>query len=133
MLRGQDPFAGLATRREDLRSELERELRSKVLRLRGSWAAAAPNGKALDDLVVSSSGTVLALLRAALRLAGRAVPGADADVVREAASAHELDAAAVAWVLERRAGLTPPRLAPFDERAARYVEQIERLAHRVNG
>lgn len=128
LLRGRDPFAGLATTREHLRSELEREVRSKLLHLRTAYAAAAADAGALEALLEQSSGTVLSLLRAALRLAGREVPREPGAMVAEAAQLAGLDPAAFAWVLARRAGDRQARLAPFDGRAAGYVDAVQQLA-----
>jgi hypothetical protein len=133
LLKGGDPFAGLATTREHLRSELEREVRSKLLHLRTGYAAAAPDGKALEELLEQSSGTVLSLLRAALRMAGRPVPAEGAAVVAEAASLAGLDREAFGWVLARRRGDRTSRLTPFDAQAARYVDMVQRLAAWVDG
>lgn len=133
LLKGTDPFAGVATTREHLRSELEREVRSKLLHLRTAYAAAAPDGKALEDLLEQSSGTVLSLLRAALRVAGRPVPVEGPAVVTEAASLAGLDREAFGWILVRRSGERTGRLAPFDARAAQYVDAVQRLASWVDG
>lgn len=133
LLKGTDPFAGVATTREHLRSELEREVRSKLLHLRTGYAAAAADGRALEDLLEQSSGTVLSLLRAALRVAGRPVPAEGSAVVSETASLAGLDRDAFGWVLARRGGDRTNRLAPFDARAAQYVDAVQRLASWVDG
>lgn len=133
LLKGADPFAGVATTREHLRSELEREVRSKLLHLRTAYAAAAPDGQALEELLEQSSGTVLSLLRTALRVAGRPVPAEGPAVVAEAATLAGLDRAAFGWILARRSGDRAGRLSPFDARAANYVDAVQRLAFWVDG
>ncbi|MGI9041168.1 MAG: hypothetical protein ACR2HK_08725 [Gemmatimonadales bacterium] len=88
VLRGDDPMAGLALERSDLRRALEREFRGKLLRLRQGYAASAGDAQALGALAGKSAGTVLVLLRALLTLLGRPVPadpvelaGASADAI----------------------------------------------------
>ena len=60
MLRGSSPFDGLETNREDLRRELEREIRSKLLRLRTEFVAVAADSRALETLLTESAGTFFA-------------------------------------------------------------------------
>ena len=133
VLAGRDPFAGVVTRREDLRRELERELRGKVLRLRTEYAAAAADGKALGRLLVHSAGTFFILFRAALRLAGGVPPADHVALVRETAAAAGLDATALEWVLAALAGKEPKGLEPYDPVAGRYVDAMEALADYVDG
>ena len=133
LLAGRDPFAGLATRRADLRRELEHELRGKVLRLRTEYAAAAADGKALSRLLVHSAGTFFILFRAALRLGGGAPPSGHEALVRETAAVAGLDATAFDWVLAALGGKEPKPLQPYDPIAGRYVDTMEKLADYVDG
>lgn len=132
LLRGPDVFDGLATRREDLRQELEREVRGKLLRLRTEYAAACGDGKGLGKLLLASSSTFLALFRATLRLAGRVPPAEPAALVQAAAEVTGMDAGAFEWVVGRLTGQAMPALEPFDPVGARYVDAIERLARFVD-
>jgi predicted nucleotidyltransferase len=132
LLRGTDVFGGLKTSRADLRQELEREVRGKLLRLRTEYAAAAPSGKALARLLLGSASTFLTLFRAALRLAGRVPPREPGPLVRAAAEIAGMDAAAFDWVVGRLEGRAMPALDPFDPVAVRYVDAIERLARFVD-
>lgn len=131
-LRGRDVFEGLTTTRADLRHELEREARGKLLRLRTEYAAAAPSGKALASLLVSSSGTFLTLLRATLRLVGREPPHEAGALVRAASEATGMEAAAFDWVVGRLEGKAMPALEPYDPVAAGYLDAIERLVRFVD-
>jgi predicted nucleotidyltransferase len=131
-LRGRDVFAGLETTRADLRQELEREARGKLLRLRTEYAAAAPSGKALATLLVATSSTFLTLFRAALRLVGREPPHEPGALVRAASEATGMEVAAFDWVVGRLEGKAMPALEPFDPVAARYVDAIERLVRFVD-
>ncbi len=134
LLLGRDPFAGLATRQADLRAELEREVLSKLLHLRTAYAAAAGNGRKLGLLLEHSSGAILTLLRAALRVAGKPVPADDVPAqVRAASALVGCDPAAFDWVLARRSGGDAPKLSAHDERAERYVDAVQKLAAWVNG
>jgi len=132
VLAGRDPFEGIATRRSDLRVELEHEVRGKVLRLRTEYAAAAADGKALGRLLVHSAGTFFVLFRALLRLTGGVPPAGHDALVRETAAAANLDAAAFDWVLAAIDGRNPPALGAFDPIAGRYVDAMEKLADAID-
>jgi len=132
LLRGGDVFAELTTRREDLRQELEREVRGKLLRLRTEYAAAAGDGKALGKLLLASASTFLTLLRATLRLTGRVPPAEPAALVEAAAEVVGMDAGAFGWIVGRLAGRAMPPLEPFDPIGTRYVDAIERLVRFVD-
>ncbi len=132
LLRGADPLDGIETTKEDLRRELEREVRGKLLQLRTEFAAYAADGKALGSLLADSATTFFVLFRATLRLAGRTPPLNSAELVRETADLADLDGTAFDWILGRLAGQKQPNLKPYDVTGDRYVEQIEKLAHFVD-
>jgi predicted nucleotidyltransferase len=132
VLAGSDPLDGLATTRADLRRELEREARGKLLYLRAGYTAASGDGAALGELLAQALGTLLVLFRAALRACGRSVPGDTADLIRRTADEAGFDAAAFDWALAARQGAAPRRLAPYDPDAARYLAAVERFTRWVN-
>ncbi|MFI5208516.1 MAG: hypothetical protein ACHQX4_10945 [Gemmatimonadales bacterium] len=132
LLAGRDVVSGLATARADVREELERESRGKLIRLRAGYAASAADGKALGSLLAGATGTFLTFFRAALRLAGRPIPAEPAGVVREASLLAGFDAAAFAWALEERGGAKPKKLGPYDPVAAAYLAAVERFVKYVN-
>ena len=132
LLRGRDPFDGITTTREDLRRELEREIRGKLLRLRTEFAAAAPNGKALGELLLDSAGTFFVLFRAVLRLVGHTPPQTPKTLVHETAEAAGLDPSAFDWVLDKIVGHNVQALKAHDPVGDHYVEQIERLAQFID-
>jgi len=132
LLRGTDPLETVETKREDLRRELEREVRGKLLQLRTEFAATASDGKALGALLADSAATFFILFRATLRLAGRKPPSNSAELVRETAELAGFDGTAFDWILKKIAGYKPPNLKSYDPVGDRYVEQIEKLAHFVD-
>jgi len=132
LLRGSNPLDGIVTEQEDLRRELEREVRGKLLQLRTEFAAAASDGKALGALLIESARTFFVLFRATMRLAGRTPPLDVAELVRETADLADLDGTAFDWILNGLAARKQPQLKPYDAVGDRYIEQIESLAHFVD-
>lgn len=132
VLAGGSPWDAITIDRADVRRQLEQELRGKVLRLRQGYLAARGDGRALENLIRATAAGWLAMLRAALRFAGREVPAAAADVVRSAAPvigfAPEPVASLVAGARDRH----DLGLAARDPRAAAYVAAVARTAEYVN-
>ena len=54
-------------------------------------------------------------------------------LVRLASEAAGLDASAFDWVVDKIAGRTVRALKPYDDIGARYVDELEKLAHFVDG
>ncbi len=132
LLAGQDPWAGIAVRRDDLRRQLEHELRGKVVRLRQVYAAFRGDGTRLAEAIAATLAGFLTMLRAALRLAGHEVPSVGADVVRAGGAVAGFDPAPVVDLLARLRGPQAGRLAPRDPRAAAYLRAVTRTAEFVN-
>jgi hypothetical protein len=132
LVAGTDPFEGIVTNRDDLRQELEREVRGKLLHLRAQYAAFAPNGRALTRLITDSAPTFFVLMRALVRLEGQAPEAKPAKLVEQAASIADLDVDAFAWVVGKISGDKVKSLRSDDPIAARYVDEIQKLTHYVD-
>lgn len=74
LLYGEEMLDDLPIRSEDLRLQLERELKQKVIALRQGYLAAAGRRRALRRIMFGSIASVLTLMRAALRLYRAAIP-----------------------------------------------------------
>lgn len=132
LVRGESPFEGVTTRKDDLRRELEREIRAKLLQFRTEFVASASDGKALGNLLLESAGTFFVLFRALLRLVGREPPQERDALVTAVAETARLDVEAFTWILGKMGGKKLPALEAYDPVGDRYLEQIERLASFVD-
>lgn len=82
VLRGADLLEGMQPSPTQLRAALERELRTKLVRLRQGYALRAADSHELGVFVSATLSTVLVLARATLVLLGRPVPHEPAALVR---------------------------------------------------
>ncbi len=132
VLHGADVLKAVRIRPTDLRAELERELKAKLLRLRGTYAAAASRPAELQELLVKSASTFLVLFRGLLRLQ-RVSP---VPPKREAAAALarrcRINLGVFAYVEKLRTGDRTARRAPVEPQARRYLEAIEAVARKVD-
>jgi len=74
ILHGALPAERPSVRREDLRLQLEHETLSKLLRLRHSVLSSGAEPRALLEMLEGSAPSIMAILRATLRLAGEEPP-----------------------------------------------------------
>ena len=132
LIAGTDPFEGAVTSRNDLRRELERELRGKLLQLRAQYAAFAPSGRVLTRLLTDSASTFFVLMRALVRLEGQTPEAKPARLVEQAASIANLDVGAFGWVVDKIEGEKVKALRSDDPIAARYVDEIQKLTNYVD-
>ena len=65
---GSDPFASLGFSKTDVRLQCERELKAMLIRLRQGYIASAANKKLIRDILISTVGALVPLLRAMLWL-----------------------------------------------------------------
>ena len=133
VLAGRDPWAGVTVRREDLRRELEQEVKGKLVRLRQAYVAFRSEPKRLGPVLVGSAAGFFTMLRTALRLAGRTAPAAPDDLVREAAALIGFDAGELGDVLAHVQGRQTLKLGARDPRAAAYLAAVARTAEFVDG
>lgn len=70
VLYGENPLADVEVSVDNLRLELERELKGKLIQLRERYFMCAGDKKAVSDLLARSSSTFLTLFRHTLRLVG---------------------------------------------------------------
>ena len=71
---GPNPFAGMKIDPAHLRLQLERELKTKLILLRGRFLTAKGSAKEVEALMVSSISSFLTLFKAILRLYGENPP-----------------------------------------------------------
>lgn len=132
LLRGEDPFAEVATEAPHVRHELEREARGKLIQLRAEYVAVASNGKWLGALLLSSAKTFFVLFRALVRVGGATVPEREHDLVRAAAEIAGFEPDAFTWPLARLGGARAADLVPYDPSGARYLAAIEQFVQYVD-
>src|SRR5262245_24767099 len=85
VLWGAEPLENVSVSPAKLRLQCEREIRTTLLRLRATYLEVYESPQGLLDLVSGSYGTVAAIARAAMRLAGEPVPARTEEMLDAAA------------------------------------------------
>lgn len=132
LLAGEDLLASLAVDSHHLRSELERELKGKLLRLRGSYAASAGDARRLRELLSRSSSTFLTLFRGYLRLMKAASLPPKSGAAAALGARLGLDMEPFAYAARLKAGEKTAAKEPPGPWAERYLACVEAVVERVD-
>ena len=88
---GDDPFEALAFDKKDVRLQCERELKAMLIRLRQGYIASAANKRLVRDVLISTVGGLVPLLRAMLWLKDAERPQCAEPALRKAAETYSID------------------------------------------
>jgi len=131
VLFGEDVFEGFEVPMNLHREQVERELRTNLIRLRQAYLAAPRNNRALEQLMNASVSTFAALFRHALIALGEPVPQSKRAVVDALAALLRFDAAGFHAVLDAREGRrreknVPATFASYLGAATHVAEEVDR-------
>ncbi len=130
VLHGEDALALVEVGRDNLRLQCERELRTKMMRLREGYVESHDRPRDLRRLLTTSYTTFVALFRGCLHLLGAEVPLHNAEVVSAFCARAGLDASAFEGVdrLKRGEGADGDLKAVF----TRYYQELTRAVGTVD-
>ncbi|MGH9466008.1 MAG: hypothetical protein ACRD1Y_01510 [Terriglobales bacterium] len=132
VLCGEDLFGSVPHYPELHRLQVEHDLRSRLLRLRGSYMSLGRDAKALEALMLDSVSSFVTLLRHALAAVGEPLQVDKAKVLAAAAARFQFPATAFEPVLAARLAntrLQGGKLEPLRQLFAQYlaaIMQVER-------
>lgn len=132
VLTGEDLFAEVTRFPHEHRQQVERELRTQLLRLRGRYPL-AQDGKSLARLMTESAGTFITLFRHALAALGE--PMLTGKEATAAAAAKKFGFEAEPWerILRARCGqdTLPKDRARLQPMFAAYLEAIQKVERQL--
>jgi|SRR4051794_5224964 len=134
LLHGKDVVTGLAIDNSFYRSQVEHELRAKLLRLRQKTAGMLADPNLLRRLLLDSISTFCVLFRHALLLHGHDVPPRKREVIHAARQHFNLDAAPFEKLLDIREERIKPRdvdpidlVDPYLQGIGIVIDAVDRL------
>ena len=138
ILYGEALFADLDIHLDHLRTQCERELREKMMRLREAYLEVHDSPRKLNRLLTDSYSTFVALFRGCLHLHGDEVPAHNDEVAAAFAAAADLDRAPLDEVAllkhGQAAGGNPKELfARYYDELTKAVARIDRFAPSPGG
>ena len=127
ILHGALPAVRPVVRREDLRLQLEHETLSKLFRLRHAVLSSGGEAKALLDMLESSASSIMALLRATLRLAGEEAPAESGQVLDRIEVTTGINVATFRRVLGHSRGDAKVKESEAESVTANYLSSVAEL------
>jgi hypothetical protein len=130
-LYGPDPLQGLAVKTEDLRMELEHELRGKLMRLKARFALTEARPGLVEKLMVDSLSTFLVLLKGVLRLRGEKPPARKMEALRKLRERLDFDLEPFEALHRLKNG---EKIVKLDVLGTfeKYLGALEAILHNVN-
>jgi predicted nucleotidyltransferase len=132
VLFGEDLLADLVIHPENLRLELEHELKTKLLRLREEYLLSAGRARAVRALMVQSIGTCLVLIRAALRLFIADIPAKKMDALRALPAHLAFDPEVFEQIERMKEGQDQTPAAEMSALFERYLRGVESVVDAVD-
>ncbi len=133
LLRGQDLITSLPHDAAQHRLQVEHELRTQLIRLRGRYMRVNKDAKAVEKLLLDSFSTFVTLFRHALVAVGEPILAHKEDIVAAAAARFGFDSAPFRAILAARSGdstLVRDKKQVYPVFAA-YLDAIQRVERRV--
>jgi predicted nucleotidyltransferase len=130
VLAGRDPFAGLSIGRAHLRLQCERELRTKLMRLREAYIECHDRPAELERLLTTSYTTFVALFRGCLSLMHGVIPRQNAEVVKAFCEHAELQLAPFEAVDRLKRG--EKAAGPLKELFSGYYVQLTQAVEAID-
>ena len=132
VLYGRDPFEGLELQTQNLRHQLEYELRAKLLRLRRLYIPASQNANHLARLMVESLDDFAVLFRHVLLMLGKVGPFNRHECVMALAEALHLDKTALERIFVYSADEEVWIESETSQTFTNYLVQIEKVIEVVD-
>jgi predicted nucleotidyltransferase len=133
ILSGEDVVSDIEVSDENLRLELEHELKGKLIQLREGYLMTGGKPRQVTSLMTNSISTFLVLFRGALRLySGSEVPVLKRDALQALSEHIEIDQAVFLEIDSLRQGEVKSKDIDADALFDRYVNEVERVVDAVD-
>jgi predicted nucleotidyltransferase len=132
LVAGRDVLGGLVFRKEDVRSQCERDLRGKLILLRAGFLDSEGRAKDLRDLIGASVNAFLSLFQGLLFLKDIEIPATKREVLEKTAEAFSLKGEVFSRCLDIREGKDGPAGENVREIFMSYMGEVEALCIRLD-
>jgi len=129
---GKDVFADITISREDLRLQLEREMKGKLLNLRQAYFQAAGDPKSAALLIRDSFGTFLSLFPAVLFLKNESISQNTRENIKRVSLLFKLDTHVLEQLYSIRGESEKLKKSRTSELLRNYITQIRTLAQQTD-
>ena len=132
LIYGEDVLGPLTFKPEDLRLQIERELKAKILLLREGYLESEGSARRVRELIGRSLTAIVSLFNAMLYLKGVGVPRDKYETVREAARVFTMDAAVLMLCFDIKQGKDPLSGKEVIAAFKKYLQEVEKACHIID-
>jgi hypothetical protein len=132
VLYGKDPFENLEIATDNLRHQLEYELRGRIIRLRTLYIPASRNPERLARLMADSLNSFVTLFRHVLRFHGEEAPVDPREAIIKLVNRLDLDSRTFARIFAYAADEETWLEAETNETFGSYLEQLQQVVDSVD-
>lgn len=132
VLYGEDIVAEIDISQENLRLELEHELKGKLIQLRERYLTTGGKPKLVAELMINSLSTFLVLFRGSLRLYRDEIPAKKIDVLDALSEYISFDSDIFTKIDDLRTGKIKTGDIQPDELFERYLDTVEEVVDAVD-
>ena len=129
---GQDIFAGITVDLKYLRLQCERELKSRLIRLRQAYLEVGAKAEGLNMLLIQSFNSILPIMRSLIYLCNQTPKIPKEHLLPQVSAQFGLDDKIFKRILELRGLKKPPSLPELESIFGGYLQQLEHLAQAVD-
>jgi len=124
---GKDPLKGIKINQKQLRLQVEREVKGKLLQLRGAYLTSRGWGINLAVLASQSLTALVSIFQGILYLRGKEIPDQRGDVIKAIAAETGLAAEPFVRLLEVKEGESKPSARVMKGLMKSYIAEVSRL------
>jgi predicted nucleotidyltransferase len=125
---GNDPLKGIKINQKQLRLQVEREVKGKLLQLRGAYLTSRGWGINLAALASQSLIALLSIFQGILYLRDKEIPSQRVEVIKAIAAETGLAAEPFVRLLEVKEGKSKPSARVMKGLMKSYIAEVSRLA-----
>ncbi len=129
---GEDVFSGIEISRDDLRLQLEREMKGKLLHLRQAYFQAAGDTRSAEQMIHDSMVTFLSFFPAILHLKGEKISDDNVENINRISLIFKLDAELLLKLYKVKLGNEKIKKNELSSTLQDYTAQIRSLALHVD-
>jgi len=129
---GEDPLQSISIGKRDLRHQIERELRGKLVYLRAGFLGTGIDREALREMIASSVPAFAAIFSALLFLKDEESQKSRSETMKRVCEVFGLDASTIQTVLNVRSDSWRGSTVQLQELTQRYIAEIRKLVELVD-
>jgi predicted nucleotidyltransferase len=132
LLSGTDIFSGMIIDRKNLRLEIEREFKSKLIRLNQAYIMAGRDRNKAKKLLSRSVSTIIALIKASIRLYGKNAPSKKIDIIKAAPADFNLNKQLFERILKLKEGVLDIPGNEIEDVFNSYLFEVDKFANIID-